>query len=150
MIHKAILRKPSVPTYYIENFEQIAAAIRVKVSLVAQQRNAFEAAATWYRFDCRTPRRVPSSTIKRQATLIATAAKRLLRHLEIYDYRNAAEGPRDLDLLEALALADDGNEENVIGASERVACLVAIFDGIDATQELEHRATAATRCKERD
>jgi hypothetical protein len=46
----------------------------------------------------------------------------------------------DLALLEALAFADDGIEENVIGASERVALLVEIFDAIDAAQELERRA----------
>jgi hypothetical protein len=74
---------------------------------------------------------------------IAAAAKRLLRHLEIYDCLNAAEGPRDLALLEALALAEDGIEENVIRASERVGRLATIFDGIDAALELERCARAA-------
>ena len=110
---------------------------------VADCRNQFEAAAAWYRADCRSSRRVPPSTIKRQANGIAAAAKRLLRHLEIYDSCNAAEGPRDVALLEALALADDGIEENVIGASERVARLVAIFEGIAAAQELERRGRQA-------
>ena len=133
-----------VPTYSNEDFERIAAAIGVSPLAVADYSNQFEATAVWYRSDCRSPRRVPPSTIKRQAEGIAAAAKRLLWHLEIYDSRNATEGPRDLALLEALALADDGVEENVIRASERVACLVAIFDGIDAAQELERRARAAT------
>ena len=126
----------SVPTYSTEDFEHIAVAIGVEVLDVIPYRNAFEAAATWYRADCNTPRRVPPSTIKRQARLIAAAAKKLLRHLEIYDYRNAPEGPRDLALLEALASAEDGADDDVLRASERVARLVEIFDGIDAAQEL--------------
>jgi hypothetical protein len=86
---------------------------------------------------------VPPSTLERQAKGIAAAARRLLRHLEIYDYRNAAEGPRDLALLETLALSEDGVEEDVIRASERVARLVEIFEGIAATQELERRGRQA-------
>jgi hypothetical protein len=86
---------------------------------------------------------VPPSTIKRQARLIAAAAKKLLRHLEIYDYRNAAEGPQDLALLDALACAEDGTENYVIRATERVGRLAEIFDGIDATQELERRGRKA-------
>jgi len=93
--------------------------------------------------DSRGPERVPPSTVKRQAKAIAAAAKRLLRHLEIYDHRRGAEGPTDLPLLEALAFADDGVEENVIQASERVSRLVAIFEGVDAAQELERRARVA-------
>ena len=132
-----------VPTYSNEDLEHIAATIGEGPLTVADCRKQFEAAATWYRSDCRSPRRVPPSTIKRQAEGIADAAKRLLRHLEIYDYRKASEGPTDLALLEALAFADDGNEENVIRASERVARLIQIFDGIDGAQELERRAGAA-------
>jgi hypothetical protein len=126
-----------VPTYSTEDFEHIAVAIGVEVRDVIRYRNTFEAAATWYRADCRRPRRVPPSTIKRQAMLIAAAAKKLLRRLEIYDYRNAPEGPQDLALLEALASAEDGAEDDVLRASERVARLVGIFDGIDAAQELQ-------------
>lgn len=111
-------------TYSNEDFERIAAAIGVSPLAVADYRNQFEAAAAWYRADCLSPRRVPPSTIKRQAKAIAAAAKRLLWHLEIYDSRNAGEGPQDLALLEALALSDDGTEENVIRASERVTRLV--------------------------
>ncbi len=131
-------------TYSKEDFDGIAKAIRVNPLAVAECHNDFEAAAAWYRSDCRTPRRVPPSTLKRQAKGIAAAAKWLLRHLEIYNYRNAAQGPQDLALLETLALAEDGTEENVIRASERVARLVAIFDAIDAAQELQRRASTAT------
>ena len=134
-----------VPTYSNEDFERIGAAIGVSLHAVAEYRNQFEAAAVWYRADCRSPRRVPPSTIIRQAKLIAAAAKKLLRHLEIYDFRNAAEGPPDLSLLEALALAEEGSETDVVRAAERVGCLVPIFEGIAAARELERRGrTAAT------
>jgi hypothetical protein len=132
-----------VSTYATEDFKRIAAAIEVRVDAVIQYRNQFEAAAVWYRADSRSPERVPPSTIKRQAKLIAHAAKKLLRHLEVYDYRKAPEGPPDLALLEALALAEDGSEADVISATQRVGRLVMIFEGIDATQELERRARAA-------
>ena len=97
-----------MPTYSDGDFERIGAAIVVSPHAVAEYRNQFEAAAAWYRSDCKTPRRVPPSTITRQAKLISAAAKKLLRHLEIYDYRNAPKGPPDLALLEALALAEGG------------------------------------------
>ena len=133
----------SMPTYSPEDFELIAAAIDMSPRAVADYRNRFEAAAEWYRSDCRSPRRVPPSTIMHQAGLIAAAAKRLLRHLEIYDYRKVSEGPRDLALLDALSLADDGIEDEVIRAAERVGRLAEIFDGIDAAEELERRGLAA-------
>ena len=108
-----------MPTYSSEDFERIAAAIGVDPRGVARCLDEFEAAAAWYRSDCRTPRRVPPSTLERQAKQIAAAARRLLRHLEIYDYRNAHEGPSDLALLEALALAEDGSEAEAIQQTER-------------------------------
>jgi hypothetical protein len=132
-----------VPTYSTKDFEHIAASIGVGLLDVIQYRNAFEAAATWYRADCRRPRRVPPSTIRRQARLIAGAAKKLLRHLEIYDYRKAFEGPPDWALLEALASAEEGTEDDVIRATERVGRLAEIFNAIDAAQELERRGRNA-------
>jgi hypothetical protein len=132
-----------MPTYSTEDFERIAAAIGVDPDDVVQCRNEFEAIAAWYRSDCRSPHRVPPSILKRQAEQIAAAAKRLLWHLEIYDYRKAHEGPSDLALLEALAMAEDGSEAEVIGLTERVGGLVAIFEGIAAIWEIERRGRAA-------
>jgi hypothetical protein len=130
-------------TYSNEDFERIGAAIGVSPPAVAEYRNQFEAAAAWYRSDCRTPQRVPPSNIKRQAKLIAAAAKKLIRHLEIYDYRNAPQGPPNLAVLEALVLAEEGSEADVIWATERVGHLVAVFEGIAAAEELERRGRAA-------
>jgi hypothetical protein len=132
-----------VPTYSNEDLERIAASIGVSPLTVADYRNEFEAAAAWYRSDCRSPRRVPPSTLERQAKGIAAAAKRLLRHLEIYDYRTAHKEPSDLALLEALALPEEGSEAAIMRLSERVSALVAIFEGIAATWELQRRGRAA-------
>jgi hypothetical protein len=131
--------------YSTQDLENIAAAIKVNMRRVGELRNQFDAAAAWYRADLGSPRRTPPSSIRRQASAIAAAARRLLRHLEIYDYRKALEGPRDLELLDALALAGNGAEEDVLRASERVARLIDIFDAIDACQELEHRAQQAVK-----
>jgi hypothetical protein len=76
------------------DLENIAAAVSVKVSSVMQYQNEFEAAAASYHFDCRSPRRVPPSKTRRKAKQISKAANRLLRHLAVYDYRNAADGHR--------------------------------------------------------
>ena len=134
-----------MPTYTTEDFEEIAAAIGVKVSQVIRHQNRFEAAAALYRSDCRSPRRVPPSTIARRARAIAAAAKKLLHHLEVLDYRNAADGPGDFGLLEALASAEGGTEDDVIRATERVGRLAEIFDAIDAAQELEQRGRKAAK-----
>jgi hypothetical protein len=104
-----------VPTYSNDDFERIATALGVSPHAVVSHRNEFEAAAVWYRADCSSPRRVPPSTIIRQANMIAAAAKKLLGHLEIYDYRDALKGPPDLALLEALALAEDGSARRSLG-----------------------------------
>ena len=133
-----------MPTYSTGDFERIAAAVNVRIDVVCQYRNDFESAATWYRSDLKSPRRIPPSTLKRRTRQIAAAARKLLRHLEIYDYRNAADGPGDWALLEALASAKDGTEDDVIRATDRVARLAEIFDAIDALQFLEQQGGSAT------
>lgn len=129
-----------MPTYSPEDFENIAATIGVKVRSVIPYRNEFEAAAASYRFHCRTPRRVRPSSIKSKAKKIARAANKLLRHLAIYDYRDAADGPQDWALLEALASTQDATEDGVLRATESVGRLAEIFDGFDAAQFLERQA----------
>ena len=51
--------------------------------------------------------------------------------------------PPDWALLEALASAEDGTEDDVIRATERVGPLAEIFYAIDAAQELERRGRNA-------
>ena len=76
-----------------------------------QHEKRFEAAATWFRRNregSKVKRTAPSAIEKRMKQ-IANAARKLLWHLEVYDYRKAADGPADFALLEALASAEDGS-----------------------------------------
>jgi hypothetical protein len=133
-------------TYSRKDFERIAAAVSKDVSHVMQHEKSFESAAHWYRQDCRAakaPSRVAPSNMSKKMTQIANAARKLLRHLEVYDPRQAADGPGPIALLEFLASADDGTEDEVIRATARVGRLVEIFDSIDAARELERSARKA-------
>ena len=77
-------------TYANEDFEHIAAAIGKDVADVTQHEKSFEVAALWYRQDCRAPKvpgRVAPSNLSKKMTQIANAARKLLRHLAVYDPR---------------------------------------------------------------
>jgi hypothetical protein len=133
-------------TYSKDDFERIAVAIGKDVADVMQHEKSFEAAALWYRQDCRAPKapsRVAPSKMSKRMKLIANDARKLLRHLEVYDPRQAVDGPGAIALLEFLASAEDGTEDEVIRATARVGRLVEIFDSIDAARELERRAGKA-------
>jgi len=133
-------------TYSNEDFERIAAAIGKDVTYVMRHKNRFEAAACWYRQDCRSPKapdRIAPSTMNTKMTQIANAGRKLLRHLEVHDPREAEDGPGALALLEFLAFADDNDEDAVKRATARVGRLVEIFDAIDAARDLERRANKA-------
>ena len=141
-----LFRIAIMATYSKENFERIAAAIGKDVADVMQHEKSFEAAAHWYRQDCRAPKapsRVAPSNMSKRMTQIANAARKLLRHLEVCDPRQAPDGPGAIALLESLASADDGTEDDVIRATARVGRLVEIFDSIDAARELERRGRKA-------
>ena len=120
-----------------------------KMSLIIiRYEKHFEAAATWYRLDCRGSniKRATPSVIKDRMDKIARAARRLLKWLDIDhrdNYRYAADGPRDFALLEFLASAENGNEDEVTRATARVEQLVEILDAADAAQKLEHLARKA-------
>jgi hypothetical protein len=133
-------------TYSIEDFERIAAAIGKDVADVMQHEKSFEAAALWYREDFRAPKapgRVAPSNMSKRMTQIANDARKLLRHLEVYDPRQAADGPGPIALLEFLASADDGTEDEVIWATARVGRLVEVLEAVDATREIERHAGKA-------
>ena len=85
---------------------------------------------------------MPSSKRIAKAKQIAAAAKKLLRHLKIYDYRDA-DDPGDWGLIEALASTRHGTEDAIIRATERIGRLVEIFHGIDAAAFLARQATDA-------
>jgi hypothetical protein len=134
-----------MPNYSEQDFERIAAAIGKDLVHVLQYEKRFEAAATWfrsYREGSKFKRTAPSAIEKRMKQ-IANAARKLLCHLEVYDYRNAADGPGNYALLEALASAEDGSEDEIIQATAQIGRLEEIFKAIDATQTLERRARQA-------
>ena len=136
---------PTMCTYSNQDFERIAAAIGKGPAHVIQYANRFEAAAAWYRLYCRAPKGVhPADTGKRMRQ-IANAAHKLLRHLEIYDYRKAPDGPADVTLLEFLASAENGGEDVVIHATAQIGCLAEIFATIDAARGLERHGRKAVK-----
>jgi hypothetical protein len=137
-----------MPTYSKKDFELIAAAIDKDVAHVIRYEKHFEAVAMLYRLDCRGSniKRATPSAIKDRMEKIASAARRLLKWLDIDhrdNYRYAADGPRDFALLEFLASAENGNEDEVTRATARVERLVEILDAVDAARELERRARKA-------
>jgi hypothetical protein len=124
-------------TYSSKDFEKIAEATEKSPALVIEYANRFEAAATWYGLYCRAPKRIRLTETARRMRQISNAAQRLLRQLEVYDYRKAPDGPGDVALLEFLASADNSSEDAIIRATAQIARLVEIFDAIDAAQLLE-------------
>jgi hypothetical protein len=97
-------------TYTHGNFEQIATAIGKKVGQIAKHQNRFEAAANWYRVDRRRPTRIAPSKSCEKLDRIAKAARRLLTSLGVNDPDEAADGPRDPEILNALVLAGEPSE----------------------------------------
>jgi len=108
-----------MPTYSEQDLERIAAAIGKDVVHVLQYEKRFEAAAMWFRWNREGSKikRTAPSTIKNRMEQIANAARRLLWQLEVFNYRNATDGPGDFALLEALASAEDGSEDEVVRAT---------------------------------
>jgi hypothetical protein len=92
-------------TYSDADFARIAKAIAKGPDQVTKCANRFEAAAAWYRLNCRSPRGLLLGDIAKQMRQISNAARRLLKQLEIHDYRNASDGPGNLMLLEFLSSA---------------------------------------------
>src|SRR4030088_3518004 len=96
-------------TYAHGNFEQIASAIGMEVGQIAKHENRFEAAAYWYRLDRRRTTRITPSKAREKLDRIAKAARRLLTSLGVNDPDEAADGPRDPEIL---SRKTDQHEEN--------------------------------------
>ncbi len=132
-----------MPTYSTDDFERIATALGQDAADIVRHANSFEAAAIWYRLDSKTPKapdRIAPATLNKKMIQITNAARKLLGHLEVYDPRAADGGPGAIALLEYLASANDNDEDAVVQATARVGRLVAVFEAINAAQELEQRA----------
>jgi hypothetical protein len=127
-------------TYEQANFEQIATAIGVEVEQIAKHENLFEAAARWYWLDEKQPERTPASSLRRKLDRISKSAYRLLKNLGVNNPDNAADGPGDPEILNALVLIGERHESPVIEVTRRIGRLLEITDGIAAAAEFERRA----------
>ena len=103
-------------TYEQSNFEQIAAAIGVEVGQIAKHENLFEAAARWYRLARRRPTRIAPSKMREKLDGVAKNARRLLKSLGVNNPDEAADGPGNREILAALVLVGERNEDPVIEA----------------------------------
>lgn len=132
-------------TYTHANFEQIATAVGREVGHITKHEKLFEAAALWYRLNRnrRRPTRLAPSNLLRKLDRVANSARRLLKNLGVNDPDEAADGPGDRDILNALVLIGEPNEDSVIEATRRIGRLVEVIDGVAAAAELERRAKRA-------
>ena len=130
-------------TYEQSNFDQIASAIGVKVGQIAEHENLLEAAALWYRLARRRPKRIAPSKLREKLEPIAKNARRLLKSLGVNDPDEAPDGPGNSEILAALMLVGERNEDPVIEATRRIGRLMEIIDGVAAAAELERRAKKA-------
>ena len=142
---------------------------------VLQHTNEFEAAATWYRLNIPPAERDGASTseqrkqrpkkpktpserrkqrskkpktlsqLRKKANQIEAAAKKLLRHLGVHHFREAADGPGDRDLLIFLASYGAASEEEVTQATAQIGRLAELSGAIAATKFLEVCAAEAAQ-----
>ncbi|MCI4680515.1 hypothetical protein K9U39_01055 [Rhodoblastus acidophilus] len=129
--------------YTQDNFEQIAAAIDMEVEAIAKNAKVFEAAAQWYRLDRNSPKRTAPSVLCRKLDQIAKNARQLLKSLGVADLDEAADGPGDPQILDALILMDDHDETPLVRATQRIGRLAEIMEGVAAAAELSRRAMKA-------
>src|SRR5437764_8121346 len=130
-------------TYEQANFDQIATALGIKVGQIAKHENQFEAAALWYRLNRRRTRRISPSKLHAKLGRVAKSARRLLKCLDVNNPDEAADGPGDREVLAALVLVGEANEDVVIAATRRIGRLVEIMDGVVAAAEFDRRASQA-------
>ena len=162
-------------TYSKNDYERIAHAIGRSTADVLQHTNEFEAAATWYRINIPPAERDGASTseqrkqrpkkpktpserrkqrskkpktlsqLRKKANQIEAAAKKLLRHLGVHHFREAADGPGDRDLLIFLASYGAASEEEVTQATAQIGRLAELSGAITATKFLEVCAAEAAQ-----
>jgi hypothetical protein len=131
------------PTYDQSDFKQIAAAIGVKVGQIAKHENRFKEAARWYRLTRLRPTRIAPSKMRDKLEEVSKNARRLLKSLGINNPGEAADGPYSRELLAALVMLGERNEDPVTEAIARIGRLTEIVEGLAAAAELEVRAKKA-------
>jgi hypothetical protein len=132
-----------VAVYGQDNFEEIAAAIGVQVEDISKQAKLFEGAARWYRLDRARLERTAPSSLRRKLDQIAKSARRLLKNLGVVDLDEAADGPGDPEIFDALILLGERDTTPVMEATGRIARLVEIVEAVAAAGELSRRAEQA-------
>ena len=130
-------------TYEQAHLERIATAMGVAVGQIAKHEKLFEEAARWYRLARRRPTRMPPSKLRDKLDEVSKCARRLLRSLGVSSPAEAADGPGSRELLSALVLLGERNEDAVIEAVARIGRLAEIVEGLAAAAELEVRAKKA-------
>jgi hypothetical protein len=130
-------------TYEQANFAQIANALDLEVGQIAEHEKLFEAAVCWYRLDAKRSKRTAPSSLRRKLDRISRRARRLLESLAVDSSDEAADGPGDRDILNALVLIGEPHEDRVIEATRRIGRLVEIIEGTAAAAQLDRRAKKA-------
>jgi hypothetical protein len=130
-------------TYEQAHFEKIASAIGMEGGLIATHESSFEAAARWYGLGKRRPNRTAPSSFRRRVNQVAKDARRLLKSLGVSTADEAADGPGDTELFDALVLVGERNADPVLDATRRIGRLSEIIDGFAAAAEFERRAKKA-------
>ncbi len=129
--------------YAHDNFEQVAAAIGREVEEIAKHAKLFEAAARWHRLDCNAPDRTAQSILCRKLDQIARNGHRILTNLGVVDVDEAADGPGDPEILDAMILLDEPDATPLMKATQRIGRLVEIMEAAAAAAELSRRASKA-------
>jgi hypothetical protein len=131
-------------TYEQRNFEQIATAIGMEAGQIANHQKLFEAAAGWYRLDASRPTRIAPSKLREKLDQVAKSARRLLKSLGVNGPDEAADGPGNSNILDALVLAGERSADPVIEATRRIGRLVEILDSVAAAADFDRRAKKAS------
>ena len=137
-------RRRKLSIYTSTSFEQIATAIGIAAKAVADLESQFEAAALWFRLDQRRPSRMAPSKLIEKLNGVGKSARRLLKSLGINAPEEAADGPGDAEIFQALVLIGEPNENAVLEAARRIGRLVEIVEGISAAAEFQRRAGEAS------
>jgi hypothetical protein len=130
-------------TYTHSDFEQIATAIGTPAESVANLKAQFKAAAIWFRLDQRRPERSAPSKLREKLNRVASSARRLLKNLGINDPDEAADGPGDREIFDALVLLGETDATPVLEATRRIGRLVQLVEFTAAAAEFERRAQRA-------
>src|SRR5262245_55618671 len=130
-------------TYTRSDFGQIAAAIGISAEQLANHETKFETTALWFRLDKGRPRRAAPSKRRERLNQVAKSARRLLKSLGINDPAEAADGPGDREIFEALVLVGEPNADPIMEATHRIGRLVELVEFINAAAEFEGRAQKA-------